>query len=65
MQLVELALGQDPENLYYIDSLAWGYYKLGDCNKAYELMQKTFYDKEFSSSQESKEHIKAIKACLK
>ncbi|TKX29948.1 tetratricopeptide repeat protein [Campylobacter aviculae] len=65
IKFVELALKKDPQNLYYLDSLAWGYYKLGDCKKAWEVLQKTFQDKEFSNSNESKAHIKAIKACLK
>ncbi|WP_139452142.1 tetratricopeptide repeat protein [Campylobacter armoricus] len=65
IELVEWALEQEPENLYYLDSLAWGYYKLNDCKKAYEILQKTLHDKEFSNSQESKDHLKAIKKCLK
>ncbi|MBK1992893.1 ATP-dependent nuclease subunit B, partial [Campylobacter novaezeelandiae] len=65
MRLVELALEKEPNNLYYIDSLAWGYYKLKDCKKAWELLEQTFSDKEFSNSKESKEHLKAIKECLK
>ncbi|AJC92704.1 putative tetratricopeptide repeat lipoprotein [Campylobacter subantarcticus LMG 24377] len=64
MELVGWALEQEPQNLYYLDSLAWGYYKLKDCKKAYEILQKTLHDKEFSSSDESKEHLKAIKKCL-
>ncbi|MBZ7936225.1 ATP-dependent nuclease subunit B [Campylobacter sp. B0100352/1] len=65
IKFVELALKKDPQNLYYLDSLAWGYYKLGDCHKAWEILKKTFKDKEFSNSEESKAHIKAIKKCLK
>ena len=65
IKFIELALKKDPNNLYYIDSLAWGYYKLKDCKKAWELFQKTLKDKEFSSSKESKAHEKAILKCLK
>ncbi|MBZ7955349.1 ATP-dependent nuclease subunit B [Campylobacter molothri] len=65
IKFVELALKKDPQNLYYLDSLAWGYYKLGDCSKAWEILQKTFKNKDFSNSKESKAHIKAIKKCLK
>ncbi len=65
MELVQQALEKDPHNFYYLDSLAWGYYKLGDCNKAWEILQQTLSDKEFASSDESKAHIKAIKACIK
>lgn len=65
IELVEWALMQEENNLYYLDSLAWGYYKLKDCKKAYEILNKTLHDKEFSNSKESKEHLKAIKKCLK
>ena len=65
MKFVELALEKEPNNFYYIDSLAWGYYKLGKCKEAWELLQKTFDDKEFVESEESKKHIKAIRGCLK
>lgn len=65
MKLIERALEKEPNNFYYIDSLAWGYYKLGECQKAWGILQKTFGDKKFLNSQETKEHIKAIKECLK
>ncbi|MFQ6341856.1 tetratricopeptide repeat protein [Campylobacter sp. VTCC 70190] len=65
IKLVELALEKEPQNLYYLDSLAWGYYKLGSCNQAWEVLKQTLKDKEFANSDESKAHIKAIKACLK
>lgn len=64
MEFVELALQKEPNNFYYLDSLAWGYYKLKDCKKAWGLLEKTFVDKEFANSSESKEHQKAIRACL-
>ncbi|MBS4240452.1 tetratricopeptide repeat protein [Campylobacter vulpis] len=64
MEFVEFALQKEPNNFYYLDSLAWGYYKLKNCKKAWELLEKTFVDKEFANSSESKEHQKAIKACL-
>ncbi len=64
MKFVELALQKEPNNFYYIDSLAWGYYKLGDCREAWGLLEQTFSDKEFTQSEESKAHIKAIKRCL-
>lgn len=65
IELVKLALEKDPQNLYYLDSLAWGYYKLGECQKAWDILQKTLTNKKFSNSEESKAHIKAIKECLK
>lgn len=65
VELVEKALIKDPDSSYYIDSLAWGHFKLGDCKKADEIMQKTMHDKEFIESEEAKEHIRMIKECLK
>ncbi|MCX2683222.1 ATP-dependent nuclease subunit B [Campylobacter sp. MIT 21-1685] len=64
MKLVGLALAKDEENLYYLDSLAWGYYKLKQCDKALMILEKTFFNQEFANSQESKSHIEAIKLCL-
>ncbi|ARE80082.1 tetratricopeptide repeat protein [Campylobacter helveticus] len=65
IELVELALQNEPNNFYYLDSLAWGYYKLKECEKAWDILKPTFADKEFANSSESKEHQKAIKACIK
>lgn len=64
INLVQRALVQEPNNLFYLDSLSWGYYKQGQCNEAWSVMLKTMHDKEFSNSKESKEHIKAIQQCL-
>lgn len=64
INLVQKALTQEPNNLFYLDSLSWGYYKQGQCSEAWDIMLKTMHDKEFSSSKESKEHIRAIQQCL-
>lgn len=64
INLVQKALVQEPNNLFYLDSLSWGYYKQGQCHEAWSVMLKTMHDKEFSNSKESKEHIKAIRRCL-
>lgn len=64
MNLVQRALIQEPNNLFYLDSLSWGYYKQGQCDEAWSVMLKTMHDKEFSNSKESKEHIRAIQQCL-
>src|SRR5690606_19954473 len=37
--LVKDALSQDPENYAYIDTLAWGEYKIKNCKKALELIK--------------------------
>lgn len=64
INLVQRALVQEPNNLFYLDSLSWGYYKQGQCNEAWSVMLKTMHDKEFSNSKESQEHIRAIQQCL-
>jgi lipopolysaccharide biosynthesis regulator YciM len=40
IEAVEKALEQEPENTYFLDSLAWGHYKLDNCEKAYPIMKK-------------------------
>ena len=62
LSLVSRALKIDPTSGYYLDSLAWGQYKLGKCKKASATMEKVVKilgnkDKEVSS------HLKAIKKC--
>ncbi len=62
MKIIEDALVQQPENTYYLDSLAWGYYKERDCDKAYKLMKRVV-DEEGLQEQEIEEHWHAIKQC--
>lgn len=40
IEAVEEALEQEPDNTYFLDSLAWGHYKLGNCEKAYPMMKQ-------------------------
>ena len=40
IDIIKKALEQEPENTYFMDSLAWGEYKLGECEKAYKTMKK-------------------------
>ena len=40
VRIIKNALKQEPENSYFIDSLAWGYYKLNICTEAYNHMKK-------------------------
>ncbi|QCD45133.1 tetratricopeptide repeat protein [Campylobacter mucosalis] len=65
IELVKKALAIEPNSPYYIDSLAWGYYKLGDCKLAKEYMQKANSFEEFKNEIELLEHTKAIDECLK
>ncbi|RUM62288.1 MAG: hypothetical protein DSZ03_07095 [Sulfurimonas sp.] len=61
---VKRALKIEPESSFYLDSLAWGYYKLHRCQEAYELMQKVMTTLG-SDDEEVQEHIRAIEQCLK
>ena len=58
IKYVEKALEFDPNNEEYIDSLAWGYYKLGKCKEAWEIIKHIKLDNE-----EIKKHKEAIKKC--
>ncbi len=61
--LVRRALGKDPNNIFYLDSLAWGLYKKGQCQKAYKLMLQIVRAAGLKE-QEIKDHYKAIGACV-
>jgi tetratricopeptide (TPR) repeat protein len=61
--LVRRALGKDPNNVFYLDSLAWGLYKKGQCRKAYKLMLRVLKKEGLKEQPEIKDHLKAIKAC--
>ena len=60
--MVKNALKQQPENTYYLDSLAWGYYKEKECSKAYELMKK-IVSEEGLKEKEIKAHWEKIQKC--
>ncbi len=64
IELIGKALEQQPGNSYYLDSLAWGYYKKGECLKAYTTMEKVIR-KEGLEEPEIKEHWEKIQACQK
>jgi predicted Zn-dependent protease len=61
---VRRALVLEPESLFYMDSLAWGYFKQKKCSEAYELM-KHVIEKLGSEDEEVQSHMNAIKKCLK
>jgi len=60
--LVKQALKEDPDNTYYLDSLAWGLYKKGSCNQAYEMMKKVVA-KEGLGEEEIRIHWDLIRKC--
>ena len=62
IKIVKQALSQQPNNAYYLDSLAWGYYKQKDCNRAYRVMKKVVA-KEGLKENEIIHHWRAIKQC--
>jgi len=62
IQIIKGALVQQPDNIYYLDSLAWGYYKKRECSKAYNLMKRVV-DEEGLKEQEIIDHWHAIKQC--
>ncbi|MCZ6168541.1 tetratricopeptide repeat protein [Campylobacter ureolyticus] len=65
IEFVKKALLKEPDSPYYLDSLAWGYYKLKECKKADEIMKQISYKfSDFLNSSEAKEHFEAINKCL-
>lgn len=62
IKLVQRALEIEPKSLFYLDSLAWGYYKLKRCKKAYKIMKKFAKS---TNEPEVKMHFKMIQKCLK
>jgi len=63
IDLVRRALRQQPENPYYLDSLAWGLYKKGECDEAYRTMQKVI-DAGGLKEAEIKKHWQKIQKCM-
>jgi tetratricopeptide (TPR) repeat protein len=64
MEYVRQALEQEPESPFYNDSLAWGHYKLGECEKAKALMGPVI-EKLGTDDAEVAGHLEAIEKCLK
>ena len=62
MKIISDALIQQPDNTYYLDSLAWGYYKENDCKKAYNMMKKVV-EQEGLEEPEIAEHWDLIQKC--
>ena len=62
IKIIENALKQQPDNTYYLDSLAWGYYKEKKCKKAYEMMKRVV-DEEGLNEAEIIEHWELIQKC--
>jgi tetratricopeptide (TPR) repeat protein len=62
MGYVKRALEKQPDSPFYLDSLAWGHYKLNECSEALRLI-KQVESLIGMDEEEVKDHIKAIEAC--
>ena len=62
MNYVREALKIEPKSAFYLDSLAWGYYKLGNCKKALKIIKKVM-KLEGGDDSEVLAHVKIIKQC--
>lgn len=61
---IQAVLKLQPESAYYLDSLAWGYFKLGECEKAKKLISKVV-KLEGGDDPEVLLHVKDIDKCIK
>jgi len=62
LELVTKALEKEPTNIAYIDTLAWGEYKMNNCKSAYYYM-KQVVDEVGLEDEEIKLHWEKIKEC--
>ena len=60
--LVKKALKKEPKNFAYLDTLAWGEYKIKNCKEAYQAM-KIVIDNLGTKDKEIKLHWNKIKEC--
>lgn len=61
IKYVNKALAMDKKSGFYLDSLAWGYYKLRECKKARTTIKKA--QKILGDNKELKEHYQMILKC--
>ena len=64
MKYIKETLKIEPDSAYYLDSLAWGYYKLGNCKKAKKIINRVANMKG-GDNPEVVKHIKIINKCKK
>lgn len=64
MKYVREALKVEKESPFYLDSLAWGYYKQGKCSKALKIMRQARKNLGKDDPEITK-HIKLIQECIK
>ncbi len=63
MRYVRKALKKKSDSAYYLDSLAWGYYKLGSCKRAKKVFNKVV-KLEGGDDPEVRKHIEKVDRCL-
>lgn len=59
---VKMALEIEPESAYFLDSLAWGYYKMNECKKSKDLIQQVM-KLDGGDDPEVLSHYELIKKC--
>lgn len=64
MKLVKEALETEPNSSFYLDSLAWGHYKLGECKESLSIIRKVI-TLEGGDDPEVLKHYEDIKKCAK
>jgi len=64
MGYIDVVLQEQPNSAFYLDSKAWGYYKLGKCSKAKELMNRVV-KLDGGDEEEVLFHVKEIDKCIK
>ncbi len=64
MEYIHEVLKVQPNSSFYLDSLAWGYYKMGNCKKAKDVMNKVM-TLEGSDEAEVLLHLQKINQCIK
>jgi len=64
IDILKSIIEEEPENTYYLDSLAWGEYKLDNCEEAYSIMKKVV-DIEGLEEEEISQHWHTISAKCK
>ena len=64
MKHIKNVLAVKPDSAYYLDSLAWGYYKLHQCSKAKTIMDRVV-TLEGGDDPEVMKHVQSINGCMK
>ncbi|MDD3476647.1 MAG: hypothetical protein PHI38_07240 [Sulfurimonas sp.] len=64
MEYINEALKIEPNSAYYLDSLAWGYYKLKNCKEALRIIKKV-QKLDGGDNEEVLKHIEMIEKCYK